>query len=603
MISLKSLLNEENYTATSKESGKLVVFKSKDKRDAAVKSGTHDKPDDSDKSNKDKAIPNMFAKDYDAPDANSDNKTDSSSDDQTEAADAVLTAINSIPGRSIVLLNRKNRNGKIIKDVEFGSDEITNELIQSTAKEYDIDLNDAIKFGLDTKTKDKYGRPTNLKKIILDLVLSNLKLKEYEPDGMTPSQYYYEFNLKQQKETAALINKVSKPKKETPPKAAASTAINSYSESEVKNTKDKLNKNPGFAAKRNNKTFTEKEISDFANKYKVDVNRILNNPQAFIEFSNISDEELDGQTAEEYLTDALSSTMYSATKKDRDGMSWLDDLKKVYPLKSKSLSDKDWQSAIDEELKNPTTVSGRILKFTKEQKELNKNWSDNANLTKKSQASWVTEQYKKNPKYVGIMLGWQKMISKEALGNIDEMLIASPPPPVKAEALYRGMAMTSADLKEFLGKFPEGSDVKLPIGSFSFNPTIATDFSDSTATDNMIVDKNAKQAVIIKIVNSKNEFNGFSMNSNIDNTEGKSKDTFENGFSDWASQQEVLMASNTKYKVLKTETTKVNGGRSFTTITMEEIGATNEIKLKELIDYKERDILKRHLQYPQKRLD
>ena len=603
MISLKALLKEENFTAINKESGKTSVFKTKDHRDAAIKAGTHsEKKDDTEKEEPKGDKPNMFSKDsgYDAPDTKSDNKTDSSSDDQTEAADAVLTAINNIPGRRIIRLNRKNRNGKIIQDVEFGSDEITNELIQSTAKEYGIDLNDVIKFGLDKKIKTPFGS-SNLKETIQSLVLDNAQLKQYAPDGIAPNENQFDKIAKKQKEKVALINKASKPKADKTPNPANS--IDSYSESEVKNTKDKLNKNPGVFTKENNKKFTEKEIADFANKYKVDVNRILDNAQTFTKFTNISDEELDGETAEEFVAKALSNTIYDATKNNRSGMSWLDNLKKVYPLKSKSLSDADWQSGIDDELKNPTTVSGRILKFTKEQNELNKNWSDNANLTKKSQSSWVTEQYKDNPKYVSTMLNWQKMISKNALREIDEILISSPPPPVKAEALYRGMAMTSADLKQFLGNFPEGSDVKLPIGSFSLNPTIATDFSDSTATDNMIVNKDAKQAVIIKIVNSKNEFNGFSMNANIDNTEGKSKGTFDNVFSDWSSQEEVLMPSNNKYKALKTETVKVKGGRSFTTITMEAIVATNEIKLKELIDYKERDILKRHLQYPQKRLD
>jgi predicted ATPase len=41
------ILEEESFTATSKKTGQTSVFKSKDSRDAAVKSGTHSKVDDS----------------------------------------------------------------------------------------------------------------------------------------------------------------------------------------------------------------------------------------------------------------------------------------------------------------------------------------------------------------------------------------------------------------------------------------------------------------------------------------------------------------------------------------------------------------------------
>ena len=75
MIKLRDLLNEE-FAAVSSKSGKTVVFKDKDSRDAAVKAGTHEVPEDEeggkDEPKGDK--PNMFSKDagYDAPDAKSD---------------------------------------------------------------------------------------------------------------------------------------------------------------------------------------------------------------------------------------------------------------------------------------------------------------------------------------------------------------------------------------------------------------------------------------------------------------------------------------------------------------------------------------------------
>jgi hypothetical protein len=75
MIKLTDLLEAEKaFTATSKETGNVSVFKTKAARDAAVKAGSHEKR----KTDKDDAVdvptgekkPNMFSKDagYDAPD-------------------------------------------------------------------------------------------------------------------------------------------------------------------------------------------------------------------------------------------------------------------------------------------------------------------------------------------------------------------------------------------------------------------------------------------------------------------------------------------------------------------------------------------------------
>ena len=83
MIKLRDLLNEE-FTAINNKSGKTVVFKNKDSRDAAVKAGTHEVPEDEKGGNDEPKgeKPNMFSKDsgYDAPDAKSEpSKYDDSS--------------------------------------------------------------------------------------------------------------------------------------------------------------------------------------------------------------------------------------------------------------------------------------------------------------------------------------------------------------------------------------------------------------------------------------------------------------------------------------------------------------------------------------------
>jgi len=72
-LKLAELMKEESFTAVNKDSGKVSVFNTKDARDAAVKSGTHDKKEDEAEKGGDSAgeteKPNMFSKDagYDAP--------------------------------------------------------------------------------------------------------------------------------------------------------------------------------------------------------------------------------------------------------------------------------------------------------------------------------------------------------------------------------------------------------------------------------------------------------------------------------------------------------------------------------------------------------
>ena len=80
-LKLADLMKEESFTAVNKDSGKVSVFDTKDARDAAVKSGTHDKKEDEaekggDSAGKEKA--NMFSKDagYDAPDDDDDDDDD-----------------------------------------------------------------------------------------------------------------------------------------------------------------------------------------------------------------------------------------------------------------------------------------------------------------------------------------------------------------------------------------------------------------------------------------------------------------------------------------------------------------------------------------------
>ena len=102
---------------------------------------------------------------------------------------------------------------------------------------------------------------------------------------------------------------------------------------------------------------------------------------------------------------------------------------------------------------------------------------------------------------------------------------------------------------------------------------------------------------MIQVVNKNNLFNGFSMNSNV----GKFDPYEVNSawdIGEYEEQQEILMPSNNNYKVVKVETKNMEDGRTLTIINLEQIDSSNEIKIREFIDDNETDILKKHLQYP-----
>jgi hypothetical protein len=329
-------------------------------------------------------------------------------------------------------------------------------------------------------------------------------------------------------------------------------------------------------------------IAQVANDFGIDVNRILTHPEQFVKDSNTF-----GDTPLDYTLQAFGHTMYFAY--DPDSAYNLVDLQMAYPLKYKSLSDEEWVKQMQSENDNPTTIDGHLRKYQKEENDINKNWESNAYNNRKSQAGWVKEQVKKNKKYAETMLAYQQMISKPALNDIDKMLTSNPPPPIKAEALYRGMAMHPKDLQEFIKKFTKGSRVELPISSFSSDPVVATGFANNVNNDNALIDKSNNQAVVIKVINSKNEFNGFSMNANIDNAKSPNQAA---PFGNWSYQEEVLLPSNNLYNVKNIETIKLEDGRSITSIVLEQKGIKNEIRLSEFINNNELDILKKHLQYP-----
>ena len=341
---------------------------------------------------------------------------------------------------------------------------------------------------------------------------------------------------------------------------------------------------------------TPEDIANFANKYKIDVNRILSKSEKFIEIAGrYNDKGEEKISDKEYTLKRLGDSMLRLD--DWNPNSNLVKLRLAYPLKYKSLSDDEWEQQIKADKESPNKVAIGLKTFKEDEIKTVGDIDKVNKYNKKIQSDWVKNSLSKNQKYNVLMYEYQVDISKKALNKIDEMLKSDPPPPIQANALYRGMAMKPKDFKKFLGNFSEGETIKLPISSFSLDPSIATDFADNVNNGNTLLGEDNNQSVLIKVVNKNNSFNGFAMNSNV----GKFNPYDVSGewdIEEYEYQQEVLMPSNNNYKALKVETKKMEGDRTLTIISLEQIETKKEIKLREFIDDAETDILKKHLQYP-----
>ena len=607
MILLRELFEAKpkttDFSAISKKTGKLVYFSTKDNMDAAVKDGTHDKPQIKGKDVKTPKSSDLFKGDYEK-------ERGGTIDDTGNSAKEIINGIKNIGYSSMVTLYRKNRNGKLVRDVEFKTrEDITPEIIKTTADRYGIDLNLISKLGVDAKIKNKDGRNQSISELMAGLILSDLEAKQYAPDGVAADDYYYKTYSDSANKEAKAIKKGIDPneaekklvKKADKAESDKETLYNKETTKDITNALSKV-KNKIL----DNAIFTPAQVAQVSNKFKIDVNRVLKNPEMYLDISGFTPNEEDlKEWGYENLTDyalaKLGNTIYFGKNNETDSMDDLSTLQLAYPLKYKTLSDDEWNKTMQSELENPTTVDGGLRNFIKKEKggDTDNSFVGISEANNKNQSKWVKKQAKKNPNYIKDMFSYQSMINKDSLNRIDEMLKSDPPPPVQTNALYRGMAMKPSDYTKFMKSFKEGSSIDLPISSFSFDASTATEFANNVGNANSLVDKANNQSIMMKVVNSTNTFNGFCMNANIDNVSAKNKDSmFGDDFGSWSGQHEVLLPSNNKYKVVKTEVKKMEGGRSLTIITLEQIGTKNEIKLREFIDDNEKDILKKHLQYP-----
>jgi hypothetical protein len=607
MILLRELLEAKpkttDFSAIAKKTGKLVYFSTKDNMDAAVKDGTHDKPKVKGNDVKTPKSSDLFKGDYEK-------ERGGTIDDNGNSAKEIIQGIKNIGYSSMVTLYRKNRNGKLVQDVQFSTrEDITPEIIKTTADKYGIDLNLISKLGVDTQIKNSDGRKKSISELMAALILSDVEAKQYAPDGVAADDYYYKTYSDSANKEANVIKKGIDPNEAE--KQLVKKAAKAESDKEAlynkETTKDITNALSNIKNKiLDNTIFTPAQVAQVSNKFKIDVNRVLKNPEMYLDISGFTPNAEDlkdwgYKNLSEYVLTKLGNTIYFGKDNDVDEMSELSSLQLAYPLKYKNLSDDEWNKTMQSELENPTTVDGGLRNFIKKEKGDDKNntFVGISEANDKNQSKWVKKQAKKNPNYIKDMFSYQSMIDKNALNRIDEMLKSEPPPVVHTKALYRGMAMKSSDYSKFMKSFKEGSSIDLPISSFSFDAKTATEFANNVGNSNALVDKANNQSIMMKVVNSTNTFNGFCMNANVDNVSAKNKDSmFGDDFGSWSGQHEVLLPSNNKYKVVKTEVKKMEGGRSLTIITLEQIGTKNEIKLREFIDDNEKDILKKHLQYP-----
>ena len=612
MILLKQLLEAKqkttDFSAISKESGKIVYFDTKDNMDAAVKAGTHNTPKIKGNDTKTSSSSDLFKGDYEK-ERGGTLDTEKEKSTENNASEEILKGIKNMGYGNVLDLYRINRNGKLVQDVRFTRENITSELIKKVADDEGIDLNLLMKYGLNTTITQKSNtlgsgasvvRKKPMINFVSELIFKYVEANQYAPGKPAEDDDYYERYSSRKKELSDFIKKEIDPSGDAVNKEKSNNE-ELYNETSVEDISNSLSKIKDKILSKS--TFTKKQIANVANKYKIDVNRVLKNPQTYLDISGYTPtnrelKDFGFKNLTDYALAELGDTIYFGKDNDVDSMSHLADLQLAYPLKYKNLSDEDWVKKMDDEKKNPTTVDGALRNFNETESKQNPKIEKVSDINAKNQANWVKQQSKLGKEYADNMFEYQSLISKPALNKINETLKASPPPPIKTNALYRGMAMKPSEYSQFMKSFKEGNSVDLPISSFSLDAKVATGFSNNVNNDNALIDKSNNQSVVIKVVNQKNEFNGFAMNANIDNADRVSDNPFDAGFSSWKEQHEVLMPSNNKYKVVKLETKQMEGDRSFTVITLELLGTKNEIKLREFIDDNEKDMLKKHLQYP-----
>ena len=212
MIKLTDLLEAEKaFTATSKETGNVSVFKTKAARDAAVKAGSHEKR----KTDKDDAVdvptgddkPNMFSKDagYDAPDSDKSEpkkiKSTSSEPDYDKYTSKAQTVTDFMKGDlstdDIQKIADKNFGSEVATPKEL-DDFLNNKFIQGMmADQYGVDKDEMVSkvkelkaalFGSDKEQTKSEPYTPKVKPRPADKVLTKTVDKYSKKYGLSPEK-------------------------------------------------------------------------------------------------------------------------------------------------------------------------------------------------------------------------------------------------------------------------------------------------------------------------------------------------------------------------------------------------------------------------------
>jgi hypothetical protein len=250
-------------------------------------------------------------------------------------------------------------------------------------------------------------------------------------------------------------------------------------------------------------------------------------------------------------------------------------------------------SSVFANTKQPSLKSAISSIVKKDGKNSNKR-SELSQINAQNQGSWARTKSKEDSYYAEHMMRWQRMIDKNSLNKIDSLLQKDPPPPIKTNLpLMRGMIMNEVDASKFLSNFKKGDNVKLPIGSYTFDSRTALDFADGSKTPNKEVDNTGTHSIIMRIIGKNEIIDGFCMNANV----GRVTEPDRNHkFSNWALQHEVLLPSNQTYDVMNVDTKKLDKGKSLIILDLIQNHSTKN-ELSELIDVTNSNILKKYLQY------
>lgn len=289
------------------------------------------------------------------------------------------------------------------------------------------------------------------------------------------------------------------------------------------------------------KQFTSQEITQFEQEFGIDVNRVLSDPSTY---EIVAGKDDSGRSPEEIMQHFKDQMYFVVRGGNTQDAYDIGKFQQAFPLKYKDLDDAQARAAVQKQLDNPTSVSEKLTQITRQADSEHTTRQEDKQKTKTQQSEWVAKQDKQ---YDSDMIGWQRSIDKDALKRIDQRLIDDPPPPIQTSVpVYRGMAMSKQQLTEFLEQFRQ-SEVTLPVGAYTFEPSVASDFADTQVSHgyrpNVTVSDENQHAVIMRIRGQNNSLNGFYMNSN------QSRDGLKDEAIRYSDQHEVLLPSNQRYTV------------------------------------------------------